>query len=261
MNSRRARSRPPRSAAMVTPRAAKSTARALAALSVFLFDAAPARACGVSASGVASCSLAEHDDAVRPHWAVGISSLSTSTRLRFSGQLRADQVRYATLATLAYLPTAKLVLQGGIGAAFGGSLTLPDGEYQFSPGPVALVGADFRAFDDGRYFLLLTSGMSLTTARTSAGGEWRENYLAFDIRLGAQFGVELVRGVRPYVAGRVFGGPIFWRYENEAVTGTDTHHYQLGAGLAVRAWKGLNVFAEGIPLGEQAVALGVGLAF
>jgi hypothetical protein len=232
---------------------------ALAAVALFC-GARPARGCGVSASGVASCSLAEHDEAVRPRWVVGVSGLYTSTRLRFGDGLHADQVRYATIATLAYLPTAKLVLQAGVGAALGGSLTLPDGEHEFSPGPVALLGADFRAFDDGRYFLVLTSGLSFTTARTSVSGEASESYRAFDLRLGAQFGVELARVLRPYATARVFGGPIFWRYQNEAVTGTDVYHYQLGAGLAVRVSKALNVFAEGIPLGEQAVAIGVGLA-
>lgn len=233
---------------------------ALSGVGLVVIDAAAARACGVSASGIASCSLAEHDEAVRPHWAVGVSGLYTSTRLHFGGGLYADQVRYATLATLAYLPTAKLVLQAGVGAAFGGSLTLADGEYRFSPGPTALIGADFRAFDDGRFFLVLTSGLSLATARTQATGEASESYSAFDLRLGAQFGIELAGSVRPYAAARVFGGPVFWRYQHEAVTGTDTHHYQLGAGLAVRVSKELNVFAEGIPLGEQAVAIGVGLA-
>jgi hypothetical protein len=240
--------------------ALKSGMMAVAALGLLLLGAAPARACGVSASGVSSCSLAEHDEAVRPRWAVGVSGLYTSTRLRFSGGLYADQVRYATLATLAYLPTAKLVLQAGAGAAFGGSLTPPDGEYQFSPGPTALIGADFRAFDDGRYFLILTSGFSFASARTHASDEASESYQAFDLRLGAQFGVELARIVRPYATARVFGGPIFWRYKNEAVTGTDTHHYQLGAGLALRISKALSIFAEAIPLGEQAIVVGIGLA-
>ncbi|MEI9940871.1 MAG: hypothetical protein WDO69_26950 [Pseudomonadota bacterium] len=220
----------------------------------------PARACGVSASGVSSCSLAEHDEAVRPRWAVGVSGLYTSTRLHFGDELYADQVRYATLATLAYLPTAKLVLEAGVGAAFGGSLTLPDGRYQFSPGPTALLGADFRAFDDGRYFLILTSGLSFASARTHATGQASESYTAFDLRLGAEFGIELARIVRPYAVARVFGGPVFWHYQDEAVTGTDTQHYQLGAGVAVRVSKALNLFAEGIPLGEQAVAVGAGLA-
>jgi hypothetical protein len=59
---------------------------------------------------------------------------------------------------------------------------------------------------------------------------------------------------------RAFGGPVFWRYQGEAVTGTDTHHYQLGAGLALRP-KNLNAFVEGVPLGELALSLGGGLAF
>lgn len=233
-----------------------------ASMALVLFETSAAHACGVSASGVASCSLAEHDETVRPHWAVGVSALYTSTRLRFSDDLRADQVRYASLATLAYLPTPKLVLQVGAGAAFGGSLTVPDGEYRFTPGPTALIGADFRAFDEGRYFLLLTSALSFSSARTHLQGEAEggTNYSAFDLRLGAQFGMDVARIVRPYALARVFGGPVFWHYQGQSVTGTDTHHYQLGAGVAVRIGKALNIFGEGVPLGEQAIAIGVGLA-
>ena len=247
-------------AGMRMPRAVESGMLALATFGLTLLEAPFAQACGVSASGVASCSLAEHDETVRPHWAAGVSGLYTSTRLRFSDDVHADQVRYATLATLAYLPTAKLVLQAGAGVAFGGSLSLPDGEHPFTPGPTALLGADYRLFDDGRYFLLLTSGLSFTTARTDTPAGASEGYTAFDLRLGVQFGIALARVLRPYALARVFGGPIFWHYDGAAVTGTDTHHYQLGAGLAVRLTKTLNLFAEGVPLGEQAIALGVGLA-
>ena len=233
---------------------------AAAAFALLHFAPRRAHACGVSASGVSSCSLAEHDESIRPHWAVGVSGLSTSTRLRFSGSLHAGQSRYATLASLAYLPTPRLVLQAGAGVAFGGSLALPDGEYQFNPGPTALLGADYRAFDDGRWFLLLTSGLSFVTARTHRSGAPNAGYHALDLRLGAELGVELARLLRPYVLARAFGGPVFWRYQGVAVTGTDTHHYQLGAGLALRVSKAWSLFAEGVPLGERAVSLGVGLA-
>ena len=219
-----------------------------------------AQACGVSASGVSSCSLAEHDEAVRPHWAVGVSGLYTVTRLRFTGALYADQVRYATLASLAYLPTPKWVLQAGAGVAWGGSLTLPDGKYELSPGPIGGLGVDYRAFDDGRYFALLTSGLSFTFARTRLGRESSIGYQAFDLRLGAELGVTLVRVLRPYVLARAFGGPVFWRHQGEAVDGTDTHHYQFGLGASVQVVKALSVFAEGVPLGERAASAGVGLA-
>jgi hypothetical protein len=247
---------------MSSPRAVESRLVALAALAWLSCTAAPARACGVSATGVASCSLAEHEEATRPRWVLGLNELYTSTSLRFSDDVHADQVRLGMLAMLAYLPSSRLVLQLGTGVALGGELTLPDGEYQLSPGLAEMIGADFRAFDDGRYSLLFTSALSFATARTQPPGDASAaasaTYTAFDLRLGAQFGVALGRVVFPYAVARVFGGPVFWHYQGQAVTGTDTHHYQLGAGLAVRATRFMNVFAEGIPLGEKAIALGVG---
>lgn len=226
-----------------------------------LFVTVPARACGVSASGVASCSLAEHAEEVRPHWATGVSALYTSTQLRFSGSVHADQTRYATLAALAYLPLPELVLQVGAGVAFGGSLTLPDGRHEFSPGPIGSVGADWRVWDDERFFLLLSAVLSASFARTELPGAESVGYQAFDLRIGAQFGVDVAGVLRPYAVARAFGGPVFWQYQGQDVSGTDTHHYQLGAGVGVRLSRHLNAFAEGIPLGEQALSLGVGLAF
>lgn len=219
-----------------------------------------AHACGVSASGVSSCSLAEHDEATRARWAVGVSGLYTATRLRFSGSLYAEQVRGAVLASLAYLPTPRLVLQLGAGAALGGSLTAPDGKHTFSPGPIAALGLDYRAFDDGRYFLVLTSGLSFTAAQTQRSDDPTVGYEALDLRIGAQLGVQLANIVRPYVVTRAFGGPVFWRNQGKAVTGTDTHHYQVGLGTGVNLTKKLNLFAEGIPFGERAVSAGLGFS-
>lgn len=234
---------------------------AAALLCALGLSAARARACGVSASGVASCSLAEHDEQTRPHWVVGVNGLYTSTHLRFSGDIEAREVRTATLAVLAYLPTPTLVLQAGVGAALDGSLTLPDGKYDFSSGPIASLGADWRVFDDGRWFALLTSTLSVSAAWTHGPDGSRDGYEALDLRLGGELGLDIAQLLRPYAVARVFGGPVFWRYAGAVVTGTDTHHYQLGAGLAVRLSRAFNAFAEGIPLGEQALSAGVGVAF
>jgi hypothetical protein len=132
--------------------------------------------------------------------AVGVSGSYTSTRLRFNDSLSADQVRYASLASLAYLPTPKLLLQVSAGAAFGGSLTAPDGEHTFSPGPTAAFGLDYRVFDNGRYFLVLTSSFSFATARTQFANEPTVAYTAFDVRVGAQGGLQLANILRPYAA-------------------------------------------------------------
>ncbi|HEU4577392.1 MAG TPA: hypothetical protein VFS67_03985 [Polyangiaceae bacterium] len=230
-------------------------ALALSALS------APAGACGVSASGVSSCSLAEHLEQARPHWALGASGLYTSTRLRFSGGLYGDETRWAALGVFAWLPAPTLVLQAGLGVAVDGALRLPEGEYDFSPGPIASLGLDWRAWQSGPWFALLTSTLSASFARTQLAGGRAESYSAFDLRLGGQFGVELARRLQPYALARVFGGPVFWKHGGESVSGTDTHHFQLGAGLALRVGARGNLFVEAVPLGETALSAGAGLAF
>jgi hypothetical protein len=91
-------------------------------------------------------------------------------------------------------------------------------------------------------------------------GATEAQYEAFDLRLGAQLGVELAHVFRPYVLARAFGGPVFWRHRAESVDGTDTHHYQFGVGGSVRLANTVSVLAEGVPLGERAVSFSVGLA-
>jgi hypothetical protein len=220
-----------------------------------------ARACGVSGvDGVSSCSLAEHNEAVRPRWAASASGLYTSTSLRFSGAIRGDQTRSAAFAALAYLPTPVLTLQLGAGATFGGALTMPDGRHDFAPGPTAFIGASWRVVDEDA-FLVLTSLLSFSAARTKREGEPSVGYEAFDLRLGAELGTTLLGALRPYVPVRVFGGPVFWKYQGAAVTGTDTHHFQIGLGLGVAISRRVGAFAEGIPLGERALSLGFAAAF
>jgi hypothetical protein len=203
-------------------RSARNATAALATtgLAVLCLCSSRANACGVSAAGVPFCSLAEHDEAARTKWAVGVSGLYTSTGLQLSDSLRADQIRYATLATLAYMPTPKLILQAGAGATLGGSLALPAGKYEFSPGPTASVGADWRVFDNRRTFVLLTSALSFSTARTHLADQGSVGYEAFDLRLGGQLGVDIANIFEPYVVVRAFGGPVYWHYLGNAVTGT-----------------------------------------
>jgi hypothetical protein len=217
-------------------------------------------ACGVSGpDGISACSLTEHDEATRPHWAASASASYTSTRLRFSGDVHADQTRYTTLAALAYFPTPAWAVQFGAGVSAGGSLELPDGRHSFSAGPAALLGASWRVYDE-RVFVVLSSVLSFSAARTHLGSEPSVAYEAFDLRLGGEVGTTVLKILRPYVPVRVFGGPVYWRYGGNSVTGTDTHHYQVGLGVAVRLAPPLNVFAEGIPLGERSLSAGLALA-
>jgi len=206
--------------------------------------------------------LEEHQEAERPKWRVGASGLYTSTTLRFSDDVHGDETRNAVLASVAYHPTRSFAIHAGVGAAFAGQLTMPDGVYDFSPGPTAVAGASWRVLE-ARPFLILTSQLSFTAARTHRVGteEPTTGYEAFDLRLGGLFGTTLFDLVSPYAAARVFGGPVFWHYQNGAVTGTDLYHYQVGAGVAVLVASRVDVYAEAIPLGERALSAGLDVAF
>lgn len=65
----------------------------------------------------------------------------------------------------------------------------------------------------------------------------------------------------PYAVVRAFGGPITWQYQGQSVTGTDGHHYQVGAGLTLVLARAVNLFVEGVPLGERSLAAGGAVAF
>ena len=227
-----------------------------------------ARACGVStADGLSACSLSEHEAETRPRWSAGASGIYTSTAIRFSNDLRSDETRAAVAASLAYHPSSRTTVQLAMGGTFGGRLVTPEGTHDFSAGPTAAVGASWRLLDKARPFVLLTGNLSFSAARTTLSTPPGEataasvGYEAFDLRLGALVGTTVLRVLTPYAVGRVFGGPIYWKYQGRSVTGTDTHHYQVGAGLTVAVIRRFNLFAEGIPLGERSLSAGTAITF
>jgi hypothetical protein len=222
-----------------------------------------ARACGVSGpDGVSGCSLSEHEEETRKRFRAGASGIYTSTALNFSDGIRADETRVAVLASFAYDPTRRVTLTAGLGAGLGGSLEMPAGRYVFAPGPAALTGVSWRVID-GKPFLSLSADLMFLAATTELSGSsgGATGYVALDLRVGAAFGTTLFDVLTPYALVRAFGGPVFWHYQGAAVTGTDVSHYQVGAGIALAIARRVDVFVEGVPLGERAVAGGAAVAF
>ncbi|EYF00899.1 hypothetical protein [Chondromyces apiculatus] len=160
-----------------------------------------------------------------------------------------------------------VTLQAGGGVSHGGSLRVAGVDHEFHPGWLATVGGSYRVFqgEGAAPFVLLTASFGASGAPTQERGASTrtdtERYLAIDARLGALAGWTFFDTLTPYLAARVFGGPIFWRFQGRDITGTDRYHYQLALGTTVLLPGGFNVSAEGIPLGERGLSVGVGVLF
>jgi hypothetical protein len=220
-----------------------------------------ALACGASTGGEAGingCSLAEHDEEMRPRWHVGAAYAFTSTGLHFTGGPRVDQIRNSTLVDLDYAPTPRLTVQAGAGAFLGGSISAPAGRYAMAPGFAGAVGASYRVLDASGAIPFVLLDLQLSYANSSTGDV---GYNAFDLRGGLSVGTTFWRVFTPYVVGRAFGGPVYWRYLGTAIVGTDDHHWQVGAGFSLRLARRVDLFAEGVPLGEQGAVAGAGFSF
>jgi len=238
----------------------------------------PARACGVGAPGAPAgvCDASEVLDAkvaAARRDRFGVSYGHTDTVLFFGDGRRADATRNAAVLVWDHRLGSRWTLQIGLGALLGGSVTqtTPGGVTStFRPGVLGSVGLTHRVFEadggavDGKPFLMTTYTLSfaLTTTQGAGGAEQPTAYSAFDVRLGVILGTTLAKTFTPYLATRVFGGPIFWTYQGASVLGTDAYKYELGGGLAVSLVRArLALFVDGSVLGERNVRGGASLSF
>lgn len=238
--------------------------RATLAATLALLVASPAResrACGASSgSGVSasSCSLDEHAWETAPKSRFGLAFATTSTTLRF-GSLHVDARREVVVATYDRRVSPRTTLQLGLGAVTGGWLDLDDARFELRPGLAASVGVMHRFVDAARARPFVLGGAQLAVLATStrAPSGATQAYDASDLRFTGALGWTLGGRVSPYLVGRVFGGPIYWRLDGESKTGTDAYHVQLGAGAALTLGP-LDVGLEGVPLGERGASVTVG---
>jgi hypothetical protein len=209
--------------------------------------------------------LSEHEESIRKKWRVGASYSYASTRIRFSSDTTLEETRTLALAAIDYQPTPSWTFELAAGPLVAGRLETGPTQFAFSPGLATALGASYRLLEasDARPFVLATAQLAYVTAATreNAPNAPSITYNALDLRLGGVVGWSLWDTVHPYALVRAFGGPVFWTYRGTRETGTDTHHYQVGAGLLVSIARRVDIYVEGVPLGELGVSAGGGVEF
>ncbi len=155
-------------------------------------------------------------------------------------------------------------VHAAVGVVLDGSLLTEAGAiHDMEPGGLVAVGLDYRVRqgDGAAPIVDLSLFVGATWAKTTAPGtDSLTSYFATDARLGVRAGWFAPGGTFPYVAARVFGGPVQWELNGDDVVGTDIHHYQFALGAAGRVGP-VGVFAEWAGLGEQALSAGVSTAW
>ncbi len=164
--------------------------------------------------------------------------------------------------------SARLSWQFGLGSNLGGTLDVERTHHDVGFGFVASAGGAYRLFGDASLQPFVIVGFSLAGARSSTRQAMTGDVsygsvplTSFDARLSATLGDTFFGFLTPYVAARVFGGPVLWTYQRESISGGDAHHYQLGGGLAVAIAHVVDLYVEGVPLGEKRLAAGAGFSF
>lgn len=194
---------------------------------------------------------------------LGLSGARLDTDLTFEGEIPVAIERTGLVLATSVPLGARSTLDLGAGAIVSGELSAPDGAYALGPGWIAAASYSYRLVDFAlpRPFVLLTGTLAATSARSErADGTAAGTFSAFDARVGATAGYTFADVLSPYLAARVFGGPVSWRYGGAAVTGTDDYHYQPAVG-AVLAYANVDLNVEWAFLGERALSLGLGASF
>jgi hypothetical protein len=217
----------------------------------------------VGPAGIRSCT--GEADAASTTRRIALDGAFSATTLHFSGgaTFDADERRESLAASYEQRLSDRWTFTGTLGASVGGSLRVGTAGFDLTPGPLAGASIACRVLDDHklRPFVLVSLSLAASWGETSLRGTpGAPSIVSTDGRIGVAAGKTIARILTPYVAARVFGGPVFWKYGGESVTGTDTHHYQVGAGFSL-ALRRFDVHLEMAPLGERELAAGAGIAF
>lgn len=111
-------------------------------------------------------------------------------------------------------------------------------------------------------FLSASLAASFSRASFDDNNAARSGYIwGTDVRIGLTVGYTFFDWWRIYLAPRFFGGPVFIDDGTSKVQGSDRYFVQAGMGMAFLLPKGLTIYVDGSPAGEQAISAGLAAFF
>jgi len=191
---------------------------------------------------------------------VGVSAAIADTTLVFTDDQHLDLRQSAVTAIAGYAWPSRVSVRAALGVLAGGSLDGEGRTFDLGTGVVGSLGVA-RQWARPPWFVTGSAGLGVSRASTrenlAAGMQGaRVSLTAIDARGGITAG-RTFGPVSPYLLARAFGGPVFWTWDGRSTTGSDIHHFQLGAGASLAIGARATVLVDLAALGERAASLGL----
>ena len=183
-----------------------------------------------------------------PAWQLTAAFARMATTIEMDEAVALDEL--VVTATLGRFVTPRLGWSVTAGAVVEGTVADED----IRSGATLAGAVNYLALFETARRPFVSLSLSVGTALLRAGGD---RYSAWDARGGVTVGKTFGGLVVPYVAARVFGGPVYWRGDS----GGDRYHVTGGGGFVVRFRSRVSVSFEAMPLGERSGTAAVGGLF
>lgn len=195
---------------------------------------------------------------------LGTSSLDSTLKFDDDDKTEVDVEMNTVSLSASWRLNDKWSLRAGAGVILEGELTPKKShKYEIDSGWMVSVGAEYLGYIGEDFIPTIDYSLFISTSASKIKDsvtDQESDYNSFDLRLGTRASWNLDDKLFPYVAARLFGGPVNWELNGEDVLGSDIHHYQVALGAAARFGK-MSVFTEWAGIGEKSLSAGLSYSF
>jgi len=195
---------------------------------------------------------------------VGTSSLNSTLKFDDDAKTEVDVEMQTVSLSASWRLNDKWSLRGGVGMILDGELSPGNSnKFEVNSGWMVSVGTEYLAYIGEDFKPTIDYSLFISTSASEVEDKvtkQKTDYNSYDLRLGSRASWNLDSKLFPYVAARLFGGPVNWELNGEDVLGEDIYHYQVAFGAAALFGK-LGVFTEWAGIGEKSLSAGLSYSF